>query len=81
MDYELQEERKRIPHHAELLDIGDRCICNIRHKTDGSKNINNALSGEWGGNKVRCLKYYTSDALISGEKLKVTCKNCLKKLR
>ena len=26
-------------HWAELLEVGDRCIATIRHKTDGTKNL------------------------------------------
>lgn len=33
---------KHIPHWAESLETADRCIALIRHKTDGTKNINNA---------------------------------------
>lgn len=41
----LIEELNRkniISNFAENLQIGDRCLANIRHKTDGSKNILNA---------------------------------------
>lgn len=29
------------PHWAENLQIGNKCLATIRHKTDGSKNLHN----------------------------------------
>ena len=34
--------KKYTPHFAANLQVGDRCIATIRHKSDGSKNIHNA---------------------------------------
>jgi len=42
------------------------------------KKIHYAPSGEWGGDKVNCGKYFTTDVLHTAIKSKVTCKKCLK---
>jgi hypothetical protein len=41
MDLEKFYNEKYISHWAEELELGDRCLATIRHKTDGSKNRNN----------------------------------------
>jgi hypothetical protein len=37
-----------------------------------------APSGEWGGEKVNCGKYFTTDVKHTADKKQVTCKYCLK---
>jgi len=32
---------QEIKHWAEKLEVGDKCLATIRHKTDGSKNLHN----------------------------------------
>jgi hypothetical protein len=32
---------REIKHWAESLEVGDKCLATIRHKTDGSKNLHN----------------------------------------
>lgn len=39
-----------------------------------------ASSGEWGGSRVNCGRYYTTDVAHTGDKSKVTCKHCLRLL-
>ncbi len=40
--------------------------------------VHYAPAGEWGGERVNCGKYFTTDVAHSGDKSKVTCKLCLK---
>lgn len=44
------------------------------------KIIHYAPNGEWGGEKVNCGRYFTSDVNHSSIKKKVTCKWCKKDL-
>ena len=41
MDLEKFYKEKYVSHWAEGLEIGDKCLATIRHKTDGSKNLHN----------------------------------------
>lgn len=40
--------------------------------------VHYAPYGEWGGERVNCNRYFTSDVANSGVWSKVTCKHCLK---
>ncbi len=48
--------------------------------TPNIASVHYAPSGEWGGQKVNCGRYFTSDVIRTGLPSKVTCKNCLKNL-
>lgn len=41
--------------------------------------VHYAPSGEWGGERVNCNRYYTTDVKHTGVLSKVTCKRCLSK--
>lgn len=41
MDLEKFHNGKYISHWAEELEVGDKCLATIRHKTDGEKNLQN----------------------------------------
>lgn len=41
------------------------------------KVIHYAPAGEWGGQRVSCGRYYTTDVNHTGLIKKVTCKRCL----
>jgi hypothetical protein len=43
--------------------------------------IHYAYSGEWGGTYVQCRRYFITDVLHTGDKNKVTCKKCLKRIK
>jgi len=38
--------------------------------------VHYAPHGEWGGERVNCGKYYTTDVAHTGNRDKVTCKFC-----
>ena len=38
--------------------------------------VHYAPYGEWGGERVNCGKYYTTDVAHTGNRDKVTCKFC-----
>jgi hypothetical protein len=40
--------------------------------------VHYAPYGEWGGQKVNCGRYFTTDVAHTGNSSKVTCKYCLR---
>lgn len=57
-----------------LLVLHQKLKLNIMKKE--TYKIHYAISGEWGGEKVNCGRYYTSDVAHTGNFKKVTCKRC-----
>ena len=45
-----------------------------------SQKVHYAPMGEWGGSKVNCGRYWTTDVVHTEHESKVTCKFCSKQL-